>query len=174
MTDKTRITVFADGEHVEKLNRLTKQAGISKNAWLASTLAAEVDYLRRLQVNGQKARNWFKALGKIRQGNSRLNITLERADAELISSICEEKGISRDQFISEYIAFLVNGDPDGTCDSPLEKVVAMLRDPRYEYYETNGGNPYEDLHLTEEDVDELYEHLRKVVKEGQGDERDAL
>ncbi len=150
---------------VDEFSDLMQRARLSKDSFIASTLASEVEYLRDLPPNGPKARLLLRALGRLQADRKRLSITLDKRLAKEISQVCDEKGITRDQFIGAYVSFLVHGDPDTGDPSPLEKALAILSDPRFGYATINGSNPYQDLHMSEEDVDWLKENVGSRAKE---------
>ena len=146
----TRITLLIDADVIERFNKLTKEVGVSKDQLLSSTLNSELYYLRKLPPNGVKASKWFLVIDKAKSNKKRMNLTLSQDTAQDLKELCKEKGISRDQFITEYILFLIDGDPEGNCPSPLAKAADLLSDPRTEYYTQGDSNPYDDLHMTEE------------------------
>ncbi len=161
---KSRITVFIDSDLLERLNDKTKRVGVSKEVLLSSSLPGELAYLSELSSNGPTATKWFRAVGSTKTGKRRINITLDKSVAEKMKRICEEKGLTRDQFITEYINFLLDGDPQGWGAGPLDKVAALLEDPRFEYVQEQGSNPYDDLHMTEDDAEKIGDLLRDLVR----------
>src|SRR5574341_1163296 len=94
----------------------------------------------------------------------RLNITVDRGTAKSMNKLCREKRIPRDRFVSMYVDFLVKGDPEGSCISPLVKAAQLIRDPRHEYMSSAGNNPYDDLHIPESTVQALDELLGDLVR----------
>jgi hypothetical protein len=175
MSNSTRITVFVAQELWEKLTRYTTAIGVSREFLLSSTLESELGYLQKLAPNGPKASRWFSALTHARPNRKRLNLSLNKKVAAKLRNLCKEKGITRDQFISEYISFLVEGDPAGSCTSPLLKIRAIIDDPRWEYASNRDSNPYDDLHLSEEDADKLVIAVREMLSgSGKSHESDAV
>ena len=155
--DRTRITLSIDTDIFERFNKLTKEVGVSKDQLLSSTLKSELNYLSKLPANGPKASRWYAAIDKVKSNKKRMNLTLKKDTADYLNELCKEKGIHRDQFISEYIMFLIDGDPEENCPSPLEKAADLLADPRTEYYSFENINPYDDLHMTEEQTTNVEE-----------------
>ena len=151
--DQTRITVFLDAELVRAFNQLTNHIGISGTALLNQTLPRELDYLAKLPTNTEKALRFLRS-APVRRKN-RFNITLDRATADRLRQLCQRKRVPRDRFISLYIRYLVDG--------PLKKISEIRSNPRHEY---SGSQPYSELHMTDQRVDELRKLIRELYGEG--------
>jgi hypothetical protein len=188
MSATIRITVFIGEELGKKFTGLTRQIGVSGTALLTRTLPVELNYLAEIPSNSEKDETAWRLIGRLIEKLAatrprRLNVTLDRQDAERMDQLCREKRVSRDLFIHQYIYFLVNGD-DG-CEAPLVKISKILANPRYEYeqnrpkedethYARDGqvielkavcqDNPYSSLHIDGESLKlakGLLEQLRK-------------
>jgi hypothetical protein len=191
MSATIRITVFIGEELGKKFTGLTRQIGVSGTALLTRTLPVELNYLAEIPSNSEKDETAWRLIGRLIEKLAatrprRLNVTLDRHDAERMDQLCREKRVSRDLFIHQYIYFLVNGD-DG-CEAPLVKISNILANPRYEYeqkrwlspkegetHHARDGqvielkavcqdNPYSSLHIDGESVElakGLLEQLRK-------------
>jgi hypothetical protein len=150
-TPKTRITAFLDAKDAKRFAELTSSIGISRDALLNQSLPSELDYLAEIPANSVKALAYLRArVSGDREDKARINITLSRRTALRMNRLCEQKRVPRDLFIASYVDFLVNGDPEGSCISPLAKAGAMLRNPRHEYSSSAGHGPYQDLHISDE------------------------
>ncbi len=147
-----RITAFVSEELAKKFAELTHQIGVSGTALLSRTLPGELDYLAGIPSNSERAGTTLRLLATDTGPKMRLNVTLDRQDAERMSQLCREKRVPRDSFIGGYIAFLVNGD-NGICEAPLKKISEILANPRHEYEEKRMNGPKEDetLHNLNDD-----------------------
>jgi len=160
---KTRITAFIEAERAKEFTAIMSR--LSGKALLNMALPAELNYLSKLPSNSERgeALNRFAERlaydGKYR----RLNITLERADAERMDQICREKRVSRDSFLGAFIKFLVDGEK-GVCEAPLKKISEMLMNPRYEYEEKRKSGPAEDT-LQYNLKDEVFTYLEAVPQD---------
>src|ERR1017187_10165670 len=167
---KTRITTTVDADLAREFAELTRDIGISGTALLSRTLHSELDYLEGLPPNSEEderaLRRNYPAGGGGAKGDAkapliqylksasataerflvrkgRINITLDRQDAERLDRLCQEKRILRDGFIHCYIDFLVHGE-DGVCEAPLAKISKLLSNPRHDYEEARESGPTED------------------------------
>ena len=144
-TEKTRITVFVADELAKKFTEHMRRMGISGTAYLNRGLPAELDYLAELPGNSERPLlGGFETLIDTVSASSKrrqFNITLDREDAERMDQLCREKRVPRDVFIGSYLDFLVNG-AEGVCEAPLEKISAMLMNPRHEYEEKRKSAPH--------------------------------
>jgi hypothetical protein len=150
---KTRITAFVANELAKKFTDLTRRIGISGTALLNRTLPAELDYLANLPANSERAaaaQRFYDGFVDSVVGDDedppnrhRLNITLDRENAERMDRLCREKRVPRDGFIGLYLDFLVNG-AEGVCEAPLGKISEMLMNPRREYDEKRRTSPAAD------------------------------
>jgi hypothetical protein len=147
MSATTRITAFIGEELGKKFTGLTRQIGVSGTALLTRTLPVELNYLAEISSNSEKDETAWRLIGRLIEKLAaarprRLNVTLDRRDAERMDQLCREKRVSRDLFIHQYIYFLVNG-ADG-CEAPLVKISKILANPRYEYERARRRSPDED------------------------------
>ena len=143
LKDRVRITAFVNEELAKKFTELTSQIGVSGTAILSRTLPNELNYLAGIPGNSERAGTTLRLLATDTGPKVRLNVTLDRQDAERMSQLCREKRVPRDSFIGGYIAFLVNGD-NGICEAPLKKISEILANPRHEYEEKRRNGPKED------------------------------
>jgi hypothetical protein len=190
MRAKTRITAFVREDLAKAFTETMSRIGVSGSALLARGLPSELNYLAELPSNSERGEAVGRSLELLAAADSsskkrRLNITLERADAERMDQLCREKRVPRDFFIGGYLAFLVNGQ-DGVCEAPLKRIGALLMNPRLEFEEKRKSgsaadttlydmkdesftfveavpreNPYSSLHLDEEEMG----LLERVVKD---------
>jgi len=163
----TRITVWIDGDLLDELTEKTQAVGVSKNRLLRDTLDVELDFLATLPANSGKGARFLKALSRVKKNRVRLSLSLENETAKRLDAICEEKGVPRDEFLNEYIHFLVHGDRNlmGT-PSPLDKVQSLLSDPRFEYIQ-EGDHPYSEMSMSDEVVEEA---ISLVTNKGKKDD----
>lgn len=176
---KTRITAFVEDGLAKEFAELTRGIGISGTALLNRELPAELKYLAELPANSERAAAACRFIERLSDTDDaplkvrRLNITLDREDAERMDQLCREKRVPRDSFIGLYLHFLVN--------DPLKRIAEMLTNPRREYEEkrwksspgpTGPGqrgdesevapeNPYGLLHIDEEQLNLLERFMKK-------------
>jgi hypothetical protein len=151
---RARITAFVNEDLAKKFAELTHQIGVSGTALLSRTLPSELDYLAGVPSNSERAGTALRLLATDTGPKTRLNVTLDRQDAERMSQLCREKRVPRDSFIGGYIAFLVSGE-NGICEAPLKKISEILANPRHEYEEKRRNGPKEDEAFRDENGDFL-------------------
>jgi hypothetical protein len=146
MGAKIRITAFIGEGLAEEFAGLTRQIGVSGTALLSRTLPAELKYLADLPGNNEREETAWRLFERLlsevsgtRPKVRRLNVTLDRQDAERMSRLCREKRVRRDSFIGSYIAFLVGEE------GPLRKISELLTNPRHEYEEKRRNSPEENV-----------------------------
>ncbi|MGB7722196.1 MAG: hypothetical protein WBL65_20010 [Bryobacteraceae bacterium] len=154
-TEKTRITVFVADELAKKFTEHMRRMGISGTAYLNRGLPAELDYLAELPGNSERAAAVLTLIDTVSASSKRrqFNITLDREDAQRMDQLCREKRVPRDVFIGAYLDFLVNG-AEGVCEAPLEKISAVLMNPRHEYEEKRKNGPTADETLYNHETEE--------------------
>jgi hypothetical protein len=152
---KTRITVFVADELAKEFTGIMRQMGISGTAFLNRGLPTELDYLSELPGNSERAAAVLTLIDTVGASSKRrrFNITLDREDAQRMDQLCREKRVPRDIFIGAYLDFLVNG-AEGVCEAPLEKISAMLMNPRHEYEEKRKNGPTADETLYNHETEE--------------------
>ncbi len=162
----TRITAWIEADLLAALTEKTRAAGVSKDRLIGGSLSTELDYLETLPPNSERVAGFLRALGRANKGKARFNLTLTQEVALRMDTLCEEKGVTRDQFLSEYVRFLVEGDPAGSCVSPLDMAYRLLVDPRFDYTDEH-EHPYDALSLS----DEVIDLIPGILKEGVDVER---
>jgi len=165
MRAKTRITAFIEEERAKEFTEIMSRIGISGTALLNRALPTELNYLAKLPSNSERgeALNRFAERLAYDDKYRRLNITLDRADAERMDQICREKRVSRDSFLGAFLAFLVYGEK-GVCEAPLKKISEMLMNPRHEYEEKRSGGPAADTTLYDLE-DESFTHVEATPQD---------
>ena len=165
MESRVRITAFVAEQLAMKFADLTWRLGVSATALFARTLPAELDYLAEIPAN--KHAGLTAALVRLLDADEppprrRLNITLKRKDAARMNRLCREKRVTRDDFISAYVSFLVNGE-QGVCEAPLEQIAEILKSPRHFAVSpvVPQGNPYDYLHVDYG----ILEKLERTIRE---------
>jgi post-segregation antitoxin (ccd killing protein) len=166
--EKTRITAFVEDELAREFTERARQLGISGTALLNRGLPAELDYLAELPFSERAAAVWrsyeavIDAVGASFK-RRRINITLDREEAERMDQICREKRVPRDVFIGFYLDFLVNG-AEGVCEAPLKRASEILMNPRHEYEEKRKNGPTADETLYNPETEE-YTLIKAVPQE---------
>jgi len=154
---RVRTTINLAPQAAKEFVASMKELGISKDAFLERTLPHELNFLRALPKPTTEQRQALDLVDQVAglidpmARTAKLSITLGAPLLQRINKMCKEKRVRRDDFFGAYIGFLVNGDDEIGCPSPLSQVKQLLTEPRTHYYESQqaieaifsqSSNPY--------------------------------
>lgn len=154
--EKQRVTVRIQAPYIEALEVLLTRIHLRRDAYLNMVLPEEVELLESLESNTEKSGKYLRQMRGALSNKERISVTLDKKLVKRMNKVCEEKCIVRDAFIEQFIKFLVLGDHEhGSCISPLDKVAVLLGNPRHEYEYKQHHHPYEQLSMTDEEVEKI-------------------
>ncbi len=168
MTRKVTTTIRT--EVTEQFNSAVSAAGLRRDSYLNDILPGELDELKELKPNSENGEKYLRGMRRFLHDDfSKVNITLDEEVATKLDKVCREKRIPRDIFIEEFMVFLSNGPENESCAAPLNKIIELRQNPRFEYIPNpDEKTPYDWLSLADKadypDLEKAKELMRKALR----------
>lgn len=157
--DKAIYTVFAEN---------IKEIGLRRDLYLNRVLDQEITLLMQETPNSVRASQLLKLLRDARMSDRvKVSISLDKDLIDRMKNACVKVRVSRDSFLEKFLDFLNEGALNGSCASPLARIIDLIGDPRVDFYERIGGelgeiSEYDDITgMTDEFVDEMISRLKE-------------
>lgn len=134
---------------------LARSAGrFSRDRFVSDVLDEELSRLEGIPTNSRTAVTLLREdmlEARERLPYKKLNISLEQSVAERLGTLCSTKGIPRDELMRVFLSHVVAG---------LREAQEMANNPTSSVW--LDGEPYRQLYLSQDDVDERAESLHVI------------
>lgn len=132
----TKTTFHLDRTIYSKFTDNIKEIGLRRDVYLNRVLEYEIERLMTETPNSVKGERLLKSIRDVHRSDwVKVSISLDKDLIDRMNKACAKVRISRDLFLEKFLEFLNVGARNGSCPSPLAKIIDLISNPRVDFNE---------------------------------------